>query len=1113
MIASISNHGAVGGRATRSASTLFVLLVLAIAAPQVQATTLTRGPYLQQVTNNSAMIVWQTATAVACTLGYAPPGMSPTSVVTAEGTTHVVSIDGLQTETRYEYTIRTGDLLAGGPEYYVHTAPQAGTGATHRLVVWGDSGNGNSTQMAVAAVMNQEPADLGLIVGDIIYTSGQPEYYDPRYFTPYADLIRHTPIWAVLGNHDMGNPQAYYDAWYLPTNPLDNTERFYSFDYGDLHIVALDTNKQFTTDIKNWIAADLDASTARWKMVFFHHTIYSCGSYHGSSSSLINALTPIFDAHGVDLVLYGHDHHYERSYPMFDEQVVDAAMNPDYVNPSGPIYVISGAGGSARSSSESCYHTARAISTPCYVRLEITDGLLTLEAVNTSGTVIDRMTVLKTDNPPPPPPPPATIHVATPAGGESYDIGDSVTVQWTSSTNLGNVRIDISRDGNSGPWESLVASTPDDGMWQWIVNGPTSNNCWLRVADASDGSPSDLTSSSFHIGSAPVIEPPPSPSIIGVNFQPADVPIPTAYVDDTGLLYDPGEGYGWQTVMTMEARNVLPEDPHDSFVDVVNDQPPATWEIGLANGYYRVTLMCGDPQTTATHRVAIEGQTVIEDVHTVAGQYYEALVAPVLVSDGRLSMTAGGSGDITHTKVNSILISPAQPVAHAMIAPAGGENFCTGASVPVQWSGATVGAFVRIELSRTGPGGPWESLGVARDSGSESWLATGAASSDCYFRIVDLAGTVLAQSPAPFTISEPVLTLVHPTGGEIWTVGSTRNIEWTSSCLAGDVRIDASSVGPSGPWSVLIPSTLNDGFEAYRVRREDIGWTYVRVVSLPFEIPSDFNDSPFSVVDAPPPPHTWHFDFMPVDATPAYGYEADTGLLYDAGSGHGWTSAVLMKKRDMLPNDCRDHFVQVVNNTTATWQLDVPNGQYFVSLICGDPYTSGTHRVALEGEIVVQDVYAVGGTYVVRENLSVQVQDGQLTMTLGGSGQITSTKVSCIDVEPVGIDPPPRRRRTHELSPAVDDMVLRDRLEAPGLVRGHAAFALDLTRPAPVRLVVHDVRGRIVAVLHEGEMSAGRHALSWEPRDDQGARLPSGVYFLRLDSPILHETHKMVVIR
>lgn len=1092
-----------------------VLLFAALAAGPAQAqVTLSRAPYLQLVSERGASIVWRTSSAAACTLGFAPPGGPTSSIVTPAGIEHVVNLSGLQAATRYDYTIRCGRLLAGGTDHFVRTAPAPG-GSTVRFLAWGDSGEPTATQSAFAAMVNVQEVDLALLLGDIIYPDGRASYYDPRYFQVFAPLLRHTPAWAAPGNHDYPALAAYLDAWYLPTNSLTGSELFYSFDYGDIHFVSLDTNVSFSASVLDWLVADLDQTSRRWKIVFFHHTVYSCGSAHGSSTYLINLLGPIFEAHGVDLAIYGHDHDYERSFPMRARQVVDAAMEPDYVDPSGPIYVVGGAAAKPRSVSTSCTHTAYITSTPCVARVEVSGDLLTLEAVGTSGQVLDRMTLRKTGEPPPPPPPPPSASLLAPAGGETFMVGAALPIRWTTSAGVGPLRIELSRNGTSGPWETLFGNTANDGSETWTVTAPASSRCWLRLAEAANGEPADLTDAAFVIAATDTaVGPPVVPAAF--NFQPEASPVPVGYVADTGLLFDAARRHGWAATPTIRARGVLANDPRDSFVEVANDATPAVWEFVLPDGHYRVALLCGDPTTTATHRVALEGQIVVHDEATAAGQFLERSGIPVLVRDGRLTVTLGGSGELTRTKLDAIVITAGAPEPHALLAPAGGERFCVGTSYTLRWSGATAGSLIRIDLSRNGVGGPWEPEWMTADDGEATLAAEGPAAAECVHRLVDEDGNVLAVGSTTFAIAEPHLALVTPNGGENWAVGSMQRFEWTSSCASADVRIEVSRDGPNGPWSMLFPSTPNDGYERWVVRQDDLGWTHARVLALPFELPNDASNSPFAVVESVAPTGTaWRIDFLPAGSLTAYGYEADAGQTYLAERGYGWDRTVSTKERQLLPGDCRDTFVQVTNNAPATWSLDLPNGDYLVSLVCGDPLTSGTHRVTLEGQRVVDDVYASGGSYVTRDDLPVTVNDGRLTVVLGGSSQITSTKLACLVAEPVA-GRSGRPRRPHDVEPAGESTSLP---EDDGIVvdgapwRGPVGFTLELAQPANVQLTIHDVRGRRVAAVHSGAMPAGRHAFTWDPRDAAGTRLPSGVYFLRLTTPAVQRTAKLIVIR
>jgi hypothetical protein len=1095
------------------ATRFVVVLSLLSAAGVAHAATLSRGPYLQQVTTTSALVVWRTTEAAACTLTATRAGQPPIKVMTASGTQHVATLTGLQPGTHYDYSIRGGGPLASGSDCFLQTAPLPNSGATTRFLVFGDTGTGSSTQMAVAAQINAQTVQFGLHVGDIIYPGGEAHYYNPRYFGPYAPLLRHTPIWAAIGNHDEVTPSSFIDAWYLPTNPVNGSERFYSFDYGDIHMVALDTTEPFSTAILDWLRNDLAASSRRWKFVFFHHTVYSCGQYHGSSTSLISLLTPIFEDYGVDLVMYGHDHHYERSYPMRDGEPVGVATDPDYVLPGAPIYVISGAGGTTRSSGTTCSHTARAISTPSFVRVEVQDADLTLEAIGADGQTLDRMTLSKGDAPPPPPPV-DTVVVIAPNGGEVTTINGSLDLRWTASPEIALVRLELSRTSASGPWETLAQATTNDGHESWIVSGSPSPTCWLRVCDATDGTPSDLSDASFVIVSAPE-PPPPGTEVVRVNFQPANAVVPATYVVDSGATFTTARGYGWNTTQEVVARNLLIADPRDTFVDIVNSTS-ATWELVVPNGTYHVSITCGDPQTSGTHRVALEGQLVIDDMYTLGGEFVQQANLPVNVSDGRLTLVGGGAGGPTHTKINAIVVAPANGPSQPYVleTPSPGETRCLGITMSISWKGSGAAAPLRLELSRAGVAGPWEIVGpFLVDDGNESVTPFGAPSTDCRFRLLDASGAVLDMTDGAFRLASPQLQMLAPNGGETWIAGTQHNFAWTSTCFMGAVRLDVSRSGANGPWITLVPTTANDGVEPWIVSESDVGWTHARVVALPFLEPGDGSDAPFSVYDPNLAPASWDIDFTVPGAPETPGITLDTGLPFDAERGFGWYQSVLMRKRDMMPGDCRDSFVQVVNNVTATWEIALPNGAYRVSAVCGDPFTSGTHRVLVEDKLLVADVYAIGGTFVTR-NDAIRVNDGRLTVQLGGSGAITSTKLACLKIE--ASNSPPRRapRTPPQTSPVTKVDVGPTRIDfAPGPLRGPSDIAFALATAGHVRLSVHDVRGRRVAMLVDRDLAVGRHVLRWDLVDGRRQPLASGVYFLQLEAPDKRENRKLVVVR
>ncbi|MFN0086309.1 MAG: metallophosphoesterase, partial [Blastocatellia bacterium] len=181
----------------------------------------------------------------------------------------------------------------------------------------GDSGTGKKEQFAIAQTMERAheaaPFDLVLMLGDNIYGSGGSKRMTEKFEAPYRGLLaRGVRFQASLGNHDAG--KADEETSY----PLFNMSgrRYYTFTRGEglAQFFALDSSRMDREQCA-WIEKELAASKARWKIAFFHHPIYSSGRTHGSDRKLRALLEPLFVRFGVQLVLSGHDHFYERLKP------------------------------------------------------------------------------------------------------------------------------------------------------------------------------------------------------------------------------------------------------------------------------------------------------------------------------------------------------------------------------------------------------------------------------------------------------------------------------------------------------------------------------------------------------------------------------------------------------------------------------------------------------------------------------------------------------------------------------------------------------------------------------------------------------------------------------
>ena len=192
------------------------------------------------------------------------------------------------------------------------TVPNKPTG-TLRFAVIGDSGTGDNNQYRLAKVftdMHQRfPYEFVLMLGDNMYGGENARDFQRKFEIPYKPVLdKGVKFYASLGNHDSTN-QRMYKLFNM------NGERFYTFRPKlGVRFFALDSNYMDRTQLQ-WLEKELAASGSDWKIMYFHHPIYSSGGPHGSDTALREQLEPLFLKYGVDVVMAGHEHFYERLKP------------------------------------------------------------------------------------------------------------------------------------------------------------------------------------------------------------------------------------------------------------------------------------------------------------------------------------------------------------------------------------------------------------------------------------------------------------------------------------------------------------------------------------------------------------------------------------------------------------------------------------------------------------------------------------------------------------------------------------------------------------------------------------------------------------------------------
>ncbi len=354
---------------------------------------ITRGPYLQTATPERITVRWRTDAAVGSRVRYGASvgALTATAVDSSAVTEHVMTLTGLAPDTRYVYAVGTpGVDLAGDDTTFVFTTPPpVGTRRKTRLWVIGDSGTGDSYATSVRdgylAWSGGVYPDAWLMLGDNAYSTGTDAEYQLAVFDTYPRFLRRVPLWPTRGNHDRlyaGANNDYYDIMTLPTDGVaggvaSGTEAYYTFDLGDIHFICLDSEGSDLSPggaMLTWLAADVAATDREWVIAFWHHPPYTKGSHDsdddydsaGKMKLMRTRVLPILEDAGVDLVLAGHSHSYERSmlldshygysWELADSNKVDPGDgrmdgNGAYVKPTagqapheGAVYVVAGSG-------------------------------------------------------------------------------------------------------------------------------------------------------------------------------------------------------------------------------------------------------------------------------------------------------------------------------------------------------------------------------------------------------------------------------------------------------------------------------------------------------------------------------------------------------------------------------------------------------------------------------------------------------------------------------------------------------------------------------------------------------------------------------------------------
>ena len=380
---------------------LGLFLVVGFALPVRAA--ITKGPYLQNPSPKAVTVQWETDEPGEPVVRFYPAAEGYRGPIqTAAGRVHEkvtlgvtpgdpgspapvfylyrARLENLAPNTEYRYWVENSvegkGAVASEPRIF-RTWPAKAERVT--FIAYGDSRSNPEAHRAVARNFNRHSPDFILHTGDLVQSGGSFEQWGPQFFEPLADIIDHVPMLIARGNHEGGAENV------LRLFDMPEGRTWFSFDYGPVHVVVLDYGKE-DEGVLAWLEKDLAASKAPWKIAAYHVPTFNLGGHRSAAGR--TTFLPLFEKYGVDVVLTGHSHIYERFRPLRRAGVPGAR----------PItFITTGGGGAGLYDVTEHPLLAKTAKVLHYCLFTADAKTLRMQTFTPDGKVLDALTISKKD--------------------------------------------------------------------------------------------------------------------------------------------------------------------------------------------------------------------------------------------------------------------------------------------------------------------------------------------------------------------------------------------------------------------------------------------------------------------------------------------------------------------------------------------------------------------------------------------------------------------------------------------------------------------------------------------------------------------------------------------
>lgn len=384
---------------------VFAAALAALFAPVLGQPAWHTAGFVQDVRQDSAVVCKYTAQDRSLEL-VVDEGETRVATVASSGSgRHEFRVTGLASGREYTWHVREAGATASLDSGSLRTPP-ADDRAPVRFALVGDAGGQpwwgemeasplvhallrarllppKSEVATIGAAMATAAPDFWVHAGDVIYPDPLTGSWIAGFFMPFEALARRSPCYVAIGNHDLmgDNGERVLQTFTLPTRPGTADERMYSYAWGSVRVVVMDTNITFdaATPSLAYLKAALSDATEPWVVVVGHHPILSA-SRNRDRADMVEHFLPVLERAGVDLYVSGHDHTYQRLR-----------------TPGGMRLVVTGGGG--KSLYDLRPHPAIEVmhSTYHWCRVDVLGPILTLRALDLHGTAIDELVLQKGD--------------------------------------------------------------------------------------------------------------------------------------------------------------------------------------------------------------------------------------------------------------------------------------------------------------------------------------------------------------------------------------------------------------------------------------------------------------------------------------------------------------------------------------------------------------------------------------------------------------------------------------------------------------------------------------------------------------------------------------------